>query len=819
MKKYSFGLLLLCLLLLLPLSFPLPSRAAKELFPGGSFEANPRGYGFAFDFGAEWYLASEGDEGVRSGSRSLLFDCSSGTMQAILCDIPLSGGTFRTGEEYEISLWFKATDGFRGWEYIKLFYAHDGIFAQDDEVPVTTADGQPFAYANNLTGTEGEWEQVTARFTLAPTHGAGGQRNTTGFRISIAFGTVVTPGKFYVDDLSIRRVSEDGGEEDPGDPLTVSVDSASAESNVAFGHPFSLPDVTLRGASSAAKVTFTVYHGDVTNWTPLPGYTDRNNTAADRNLQIDRHGFYRIVYRVTDGKNTAEAEYYLNVMDTLTGIRVAADGHTVEVHPSERLDLPGQSLPGVAVYGTFSYTGERLLSEKEWTVSPAAAPGTEGPFTATVTVRCDYDGTTVTKTAPITLTVVPAGQMIDRTKVTVSVDGTEMNVPYRLPCRLPDVTARAEHGDGTVTDLHDAVIYTIQHNTGTEWVDVAGFVDLPIGTPLGGADGEPLLFTPTEHGYYRVVYRASLDGKEGSAVFHVNIMDTLVGVEIDASRVRTALFLGETPDLDGLSVSRVLSYSGTAPLKEGEYSLDLGAFDPQKEGTYPVTVSVTSEYGGTKTASFLLTVTDRLLSFTVTALPKETVFPFGEMPDLTGIAGKAVFEAGGEREVDPAEITFVGYSPKRPGEQTVSFLYRGTEGGNAVFTVSDTIEALLIDASAAKTEYRAGETPDLNGVMVTRLCASGRTVTVGPDEYTVSPVDFRGCAEGTYLIRVTVTDALTGVTRSAAYPVTVTAADNGWLLPAVIAASAAAIAAIAAVFLLRKKKNTAVSPAETGKKQ
>lgn len=584
--------------------------------------------------------------------------------------------------------------------------------------------------------------------------------------------------------------------------LSVVPDTDIAPALVAYGYPFTLPDVRVTGASADAKVTFTVYHGDATKWTPLDGCTDLTINDANRTLRIDRHGFYRIVYKVTDGAKKAETEYFLNVQDTLTGVRVQTNGTVPEYHPGEKI-----TLSGAAVYGTFSYTGERLLSGTEWSVSPDKAPDKTGDLTVTVTARCDYTGTTVTKTASLTVKVVPAGQTIDRTQVTLSVKGggTEKNVSYRLPCTLPDVTASAKHEDGKTTDLHDSVTFTIQHHTGTEWTDVAGLTDLPIGTVLAGAD-KPLTFIPTEHGYYRVVYRAVYEGKEDSAVFNLNIMDTLVGVEVDTSRVRTALDIGEKPDLSGLLVSRVLSYTGASALKEGEYRVDLGGFDPAKEGSYPVTVSVTSEYGGTKTASFLLTVADPLLSFTVTSLPARSVFAFGEAPDLTGIAGKAVFKAGGEREADPGEITVTGFSPKKAGVQTVTFLYRGIPGGTAEFTVSDTTAALIADASGAKKEYREGEKPDLTGVTVTRLCASGKTEVLGADDYTVSPADFRGCEEGTYLIRVTVKDPVTGEERSASYPVTVSASGGSAVLPLAVAAAAVLAAGGTVVLLLLKKK-------------
>lgn len=588
--------------------------------------------------------------------------------------------------------------------------------------------------------------------------------------------------------------------------LSIAPDTDVAPALVAYGYPFSLPDVRVTGASADAKVTFTVYHGDATKWTPIDGYTDLKITDAKKTMNIDRHGFYRIVYKVTDGKTAAETEYFLNVQDTLTGVRVQTNGTVPEYHPGEKI-----TLSGIAVYGTFSYTGERLLSADEWSVSPDKAPDKTGDLTVTVTARCDYTGTTVTKTASLPVKVVPAGQTIDRTQVSVSVKGggTEKNVSYRLPCSLPDVTALAKHENGKTTDLHGSVTYSIQHHTGTEWVDIAGLTDLPIDSVLAGAD-KPLVFIPTEHGYYRIVYRAVYEGKEDSAAFNLNIMDTLVGVEVDTSRVRTELFLGEKPDLSGLSVSRVLSYTGSSALKEGEYRVDLGSFDSGKEGSYPVTVSVTSEYGGTKTASFLLTVTDRLLSFTVTSLPARSVFAFGETPDLSGISGKAVFASGGERDADPKEITVSGFSPRKAGVQTVTFLYHGIPGGTAEFTVSDTTVALIADASGVKKEYREGEKPDLTGVTVTRVCASGKTEELGADEYTVSPDDFRGCEEGVYLIRVTVKDPVTGEERSASYPVTVSASGRNAVLPVIlIIAAVLAAGAVSALLFLKKKAASA----------
>ena len=79
---------------------------------------------------------------------------------------------------------------------------------------------------------------------------------------------------------------------------------------------------------------------------------------------------------------------------------------------------------------------------------------------------------------------------------------------------------------------------------------------------------------------------------------------------------------------------------------------------------------------------------------------------------------------------------------------------------------------------------------DLTGVTVTRLCASGKTEVLGVDDYTVSPADFRGCEDGTYLIRVTVKDPVTGEERSASYPVTVSASGGSAALPLAVTAAA-----------------------------
>lgn len=598
--------------------------------------------------------------------------------------------------------------------------------------------------------------------------------------------------------------------DDPGTDLSsvsITVDGEKSEADVPFGSSFTIPGAAVTATDAngnpvdlSGNAVFSVFHGNGTGWTPVEGMSGPVNGEAPRRITITERGVYKIVYSVTNGDLTAEAQFLLNVLDTLTGISVQTNAAAV-FHPGDRID------PGVFnVTGVFSDSGSRRLTTAEYTVSPAAAPQKTGDFAVTVTATFDYAGITVKKTASLTMTVVPAEQKIDKSRVTLTVGTGKDALAFGELCRLPDVTAAAFDEDGNEKDAHDSVTWTLQHASGEdgeEWKDVEGFVDLPITQAV--TDGKPLLLLPAEHGHYRVLYRAEAFGKEDSAVFSFSVMDTLLSIKADLSETPAAYSVGEDLDLSRLIVNSVFSLSGTSPVPGGEYRIDRGGYDRNTAGTYTVTISYSCEFGGTKTDSFSVTVTDPFSGFTVTSYPVRRVYVIGDPIDLTGLEAKAFHPDRGEVPIGPESLEIRGYDPHTAGTQTVEFLFRGVSGGSFEITVNDALFSIEIDASGVAKEIGPDGIPDYSGLKVTWIGVSGQRHLLTPEEYTVSPSSFKGYDPGSYSVTVSCRDESTGETHTASFRVSVTGNHTGWI-PFVLGGAVLLVCAVIAAVLIAKNK-------------
>ncbi len=589
--------------------------------------------------------------------------------------------------------------------------------------------------------------------------------------------------------------------------LSIRLNAASNQANAAFGYVFTLPDVTVtatdkKGAplNLANAVVLSVYHADSSGWQQVSGFINVKNTAAARSLPISLHGSYRVVYSVDNGGLHGETEYLLNVQDTLTGITAQATAGTV-FHPGDRID------PGLLnVTGTFSRTGNRRLNASEFTVSPATAPQKTGDFTVTITVTRTYEGVTVKKTAALTMTVVPVEQKIDKSRVTLTVGSGKDAISFGELCRLPDVTAAAFDADGNEKDVHDSVTWTLQHTfgeDGEEWQDVEGFVDLPITQAI--TDGKPLLFLPAEHAYYRVIYSVEAYGKEDSAAFGFTVMDTLLSIKADLSTIPLEYSLGEDLDFSGFVVNREFSWSGASPIPYGEYRIDRGGYDRNTAGTYTVTVSYSYEYGGTKTDSFTVTVSDPFSDFKVSKYPSKRVYAIGEPLDISDLEAKAFLPEMGEVLIKTSALEIVGFDPHTAGTQTIEILFHGVSGGTYEITVNDALFSIEIDASEVAGEVGPDGVPDYSGLKVTWIGVSGQRRLLTPEEYTVSPSSFKGYDPGSYSVTVSCTDGVTGEEHTASFRVTVTGTKKNYVPFFIGGAGLLVIAAIVIAAAAKKK--------------
>lgn len=587
--------------------------------------------------------------------------------------------------------------------------------------------------------------------------------------------------------------------------VTIKLSAYSNQANAAYDYTFNLPAATVSATDKkgnpidlSGAVTVSFYHSNGNGWEPLPGKTNQKYSPAILNLPISLHGSYRVVYSVVNGDLRSDAEYIINVQDTLTGITVQPAGVTV-LHPGDRID---PSLLNVT--GKFSFTGERKLNASEFTVSPAAAPQTPGNFTVTVSAIRDYNGLSIRKTATLTMTVVPGEQTIDKSRVSITVDKETESIPYGVSYELPDVTAMAFDTDGKESDIHDSVTWSVQFKNGETWEDIAGYQDIPITKKM---NGKLLSFLPAEHGYYRVVYHAEANDKEQTAVFNFSVEDTLTGISVDTTDTKTEYLFGEELDLSRLIVTREFSSSGESVIPKGEYRIDRGGYNRSRAGVYTITISYTAKFGGTKTDSFTVRLTDTISGFEITKLPSKRTYTYGEPLDLSDMEAKAFLLTGEETAIVQKDLEIRGFSSQTVGKQTVEILYHGFSGGSFEVSVEDKLFSIEIDTSEVITEFNVNETPDFSGLKVTWIGVSGERRLLAPGEYTVSPSSFKGYQNGSYSVTVSYTDAAAGIKRTASFRVTLTGYKRNYTSQILTGSFVLLLGGLAAAVAIIRKKS------------
>ena len=106
-----------------------------NLLPNSSFEETitpNTAWDYELQWGAQQYTATtESDPGVRTGSKSIRIDCTDGSFEPLAKNTKfVDDGTFTLpfityGEQYELSMYVKATDGFRGYAFLRVFLNTD----------------------------------------------------------------------------------------------------------------------------------------------------------------------------------------------------------------------------------------------------------------------------------------------------------------------------------------------------------------------------------------------------------------------------------------------------------------------------------------------------------------------------------------------------------------------------------------------------------------------------------------------------------------------------------------------------------------------
>ena len=587
---------------------------------------------------------------------------------------------------------------------------------------------------------------------------------------------------------------------------TLAISSDVEKVVIGYQMPYTFPTAVAKGYDKdgketdiSAQIKVTLQRGEATatqtTWTDVEGHANLAMSQESRTFTPDLHGYYRLKYEVTYAGKTVVVYFAADIADTLQSVTVNSATANIKVHKGETPNL--NSLDVAAVY---SYSGSKNLLPEKYTVDYGDfnAQSGVGTYTVTITVTQVLANGTVTKSGTFTIEVVPDSEEIDRTSVIIKTDRASDNIPNKKEYLAPDVTVVATDKDGNPIDLHDQVKVTFQHCVDTDnkiWADIVGYVDLPI---------TDRTFIADMHGYCRVIYEVEYEGKTAQAVIDLNIMDTLHGISVNTEYIDTRITKGEDLDLSKLVVLKKMSYTGEKAVADGEYTVDWGNFDKNVPGKYTIKILYGEVYGGDYETEFEVEVRDVILSFTVTKNPSRTELSYGEEFDMNGIEAEVVFETLGKQNVPSSEIEIKGYSPRKVGKQTVEFYYDDVKGGQMEVTVLDSFYAVVLDTEGVKLTYKKGEALNVEGLKVYKVMVSGIRTELTADQYTIDAGDFtKKSGAGTYTI--TVNAEIDGVSRGAAFEITVQSKGGCGGSIAHCMPVFAAVLVLACVMLIKKK--------------
>ncbi len=754
-----------------------------NLMPNGSFEnaipASANENEYELQWGAKVYTAADENDGnVRSGSKSIVLENKVGQDHVPFARTTLLTDDITADSEYELSMYVKAV-GYRGYTYLRVFYNAD----QSARV-----DSQDIHFANNESNEEGEWVKLTYRFTLNATFGAGTQ--TVGFRFVLFEGQVTQDGSLYLDDIELRKVLQPG-EITPGITLDVGVSTDLYNPlPIAFGKEIVLPapTATYMDASGQESDVSAQVKGTLT-WGETGDTVIRENVAADeagRTFTPDNHGYYQYTYTVEHEGQTASATLYMQVQDTLQSIAVDPSQKSISIEQGSDFDFSS-----LKVTKMLSYSGENTAAPEEISVADYGGFNKDelGTYTVTVQVSADYYQHTVKATDTVEVTVAEVGS-VDLSRIELEViteSAATPQIAWQVPYTFPDVSAKGYDSEGNETDIHDLVKVTVQYGlataTSTTWTDVEGYADLPISEANR-------TYTP-DHGYWRMKYEVTWEGKTAEIYSAADVMDTLLNLRVESEVGSLKIHQGDTPNLDALTVIAEYSYTGERHLYAESYTVDYGEFNEQSGvGQYTATIKVEQVLSNTtitKTATFVIEVvaddveidyssvriiTDREEDNIPNALPYTA-------PDVTVIATD---KDGNPVDLhDQVTVTFqhtntdTGISSDIPGyvdlpisERTFvasmhgycRVVYRVEYEGKTAeaiirLNIMDTLHGISVNTEYVDTRITKGEDLDLSRLIVTKQMSYTGEQAVEAGAYTVDFGDFDKNVPGEYTITIT----------------------------------------------------------------
>ena len=220
-----------------------------------------------------------------------------------------------------------------------------------------------------------------------------------------------------------------------------------------------------------------------------------------------------------------------------------------------------------------------------------------------------------------------------------------------------------------------------------------------------------------------------------TAIFKVNIKDTVTKIEMDTLPTKTTYNYGENINVNGGKI-KVIKASGTKIVDITETMIV--KYDSKILGFQNVVV----EYGG-KTTTFRVEVKDVITGIKIETLPTKLEYVVGEKIDVTGGKIKVINASGTlTQPIDLTEDMITKYDSTKLGEQDVIVTY---EGKTATFKVTVTepkedeyITKFEITKEPSKLEYIVGENISVAGMVIKVTKSDGTQTELDLSNITIS---------------------------------------------------------------------------------
>ena len=228
---------------------------------------------------------------------------------------------------------------------------------------------------------------------------------------------------------------------------------------------------------------------------------------------------------------------------------------------------------------------------------------------------------------------------------------------------------------------------------------------------------------------------------------------------IEASGYIGTYEVGEAFSKEGLVIKFLDELDNETVLKESEYTVDSSLYNPDKVGTYLITIA-----SGEYTCSYTVKVVAPVLEI---ENPK-TTFILGEEFSI-GEGKVYLVSKAGRRELSDSEYTVntLLFSPNYASTYDISVSGQGASGTYKVKVVVP--DSIVVEN--AKTEFSGEEFS--TGDIVVKAIVNGEEIVLDESAYNVSSKDFVQNKSGTYTIKVSAAG------KNVTYDVTVTVASAG----------------------------------------